>query len=150
MRLSRAHAPHERRDGTCARPIASEHGEITLNQSRSSARFHGRAEEWVTKLPTPLGERFICAFEHGSLAIELYAPRGIDPQMPHDRDEVYVVVRGTGFFVNGPERHAFGPGDLLFVPAGVLHRFEDFTDDLAVWVVFYGPEGGEATQADRV
>jgi hypothetical protein len=24
-----------------------------------------------------------------------------------------------------------------------LHRFEDFTDDLAVWVVFFGPLGGE-------
>jgi quercetin dioxygenase-like cupin family protein len=32
----------------------------------------------------------------------------------------------------------FGPGDLLWVPAGVVHRFKDFTDDLAVWVVFFG------------
>ena len=36
------------------------------------------------------------------------------------------------------------PGDLLFVPAGTVHRFEGFTDDLAVWVFFYGPEGGES------
>jgi len=35
------------------------------------------------------------------------------------------------------------PGDLLFVPAGIVHRFEDFTDDFATWVMFYGPEGGE-------
>jgi mannose-6-phosphate isomerase-like protein (cupin superfamily) len=56
---------------------------------------------------------------------------------------VYVVVRGSGEFVNGDVRHRFGPGDLLFVPAHVTHRFENFTDDLAVWVVFYGPEGGE-------
>jgi mannose-6-phosphate isomerase-like protein (cupin superfamily) len=56
---------------------------------------------------------------------------------------VYVVVRGEGEFVNGPIRHRFGPGDILFVPAGVEHRFEGFTDDLAVWVVFYGPDGGE-------
>ena len=34
-------------------------------------------------------------------------------------------------------------GEALFVPAGVEHRFEDFTDDFAAWVVFYGPEGGE-------
>jgi hypothetical protein len=32
---------------------------------------------------------------------------------------------------------------MLFVPAGVVHRFEDFSDDLAIWVMFYGPEGGE-------
>ena len=54
------------------------------------------------------------------------------------------MVSGRGEFVNGSERHAFAPGDVMFVPAGVEHRFEQFTDDLAVWVVFYGPEGGYA------
>jgi hypothetical protein len=29
------------------------------------------------------------------------------------------------------------------VPAGTVHRFEDFSDDLTVWVIFYGPQGGE-------
>jgi mannose-6-phosphate isomerase-like protein (cupin superfamily) len=100
--------------------------------------------ELQRQLPGPAGERFAVAFERGSLSIELYAPRGSDPQQPHTRDEVYVVVAGRGEFVNGSERHAFAPGDLLFVPAGVEHRFEQFTDDLAVWVVFYGPEGGDA------
>jgi mannose-6-phosphate isomerase-like protein (cupin superfamily) len=90
----------------------------------------------------------VVAFEHESLSVELYAPRGIDPQTPHTRDEVYVVVDGAGFFVNGPERRRFGPGDLLFVLAGVEHRFEEFTDDLTVWVVFYGREGGESARAD--
>jgi hypothetical protein len=33
---------------------------------------------------------------------------------------------------------------VLFAAAGVAHRFENFTDDFAVWVFFYGPEGGEA------
>ena len=63
---------------------------------------------------------------------------------PHTRDEVYVVMRGTGQFQNGNTRVEFGPGDVLFVPAGRDHRFERFTDDLALWVLFYGPEGGEA------
>jgi mannose-6-phosphate isomerase-like protein (cupin superfamily) len=53
---------------------------------------------------------------------------------------LYVVVEGRGEFVNGDAREAFGPGDLLFVPAGVVHRFENFTDDLTAWVIFYGPE----------
>jgi hypothetical protein len=47
-------------------------------------------------------------------------------------------------FRHGSLREPFGPGDFLFAPAGVSHRFEDFTRDLVVWVLFYGPEGGEA------
>jgi mannose-6-phosphate isomerase-like protein (cupin superfamily) len=95
-------------------------------------------------LPGPGGERFAKVLVHGSMEVEVYAPRGTDPQTPHTRDELYVVVSGSGELVNGPERHEFGRGDVLFVPASVEHRFEDFTDDLVVWVVFYGPEGGEA------
>jgi mannose-6-phosphate isomerase-like protein (cupin superfamily) len=52
-------------------------------------------------------------------------------------------VTGQGQFRNGAERHPFGPGDVLFVPAQVEHRFEEFSDDFAAWVFFYGPEGGE-------
>lgn len=99
-------------------------------------------------LPPPPGSISSLAFEHCSLALRLYAPRGRDPQKPHTRDELYVVVRGHGMFVNGPDRHAFVAGDALFVPAGATHRFEDFSDDLLVWVVFYGPEGGETARSD--
>ncbi len=99
------------------------------------------AEELIRRLG---GDRFIKVLEHGSMEVELYAPRGMDAQTPHSRDELYVVVSRTGEFANGPERHPFGSGDVLSVPAAVEHRFEDFTDDLAVWVVFHGPEGGEA------
>ncbi len=105
--------------------------------------------EGMERLPGPGGVRFEKVLEHGSLVVEIYAPRGTDPQTPHTRDEVYVVVQGTGEFVNGPDRRSFGPGDVLFVPAGVEHRFERFTDDLVVWVIFYGPEGGEAALAGR-
>ncbi len=86
---------------------------------------------------------FLSLFEHGSLVVEIYKPDKIDHQTPHTRDEVYVIVSGTGWFVNGETRHPFEPGQLLFVPAGVVHRFEDFTDDFSTWVLFYGPEGGE-------
>jgi mannose-6-phosphate isomerase-like protein (cupin superfamily) len=99
--------------------------------------------EGLERLPGPQGERFAELFIHGTLSIEIYAPRGRDPQTPHTRDEVYVVVQGSGRFHNDGDRHPFGAGDILFVPAGVEHRFEDFTDDLVVWVIFYGPEGGE-------
>ena len=98
----------------------------------------------IAQLPGSKGERFVELFRHGSLSVELYAPRGVDQQAPHTRDEVYAVIEGSGWFRNGSDRHRFGPGDVLFVPAGVVHRFEEFSDDMMVWVFFYGPEGGEA------
>ena len=107
------------------------------------AKYHLTVSQGLARLPSPQGERFLELFQHGTLAVELYAPRGDDPQTPHTRDEVYVVAEGSGYFRNGSDRHRFGPGDVLFVPAHVQHRFEEFSDDLAVWVFFYGPEGGE-------
>jgi len=100
--------------------------------------------EGFDRLPDSAGQRFVKLFEHGTLEVEIYAPRDTDPQQPHRRDEVYVVASGTGSFFCDGERAPFGPGDFLFVPAGVEHRFENFTDDLVVWVIFYGPDGGEA------
>ena len=87
---------------------------------------------------------FLKLFEHGSLEVEIYKPVKEDHQTPHARDEVYVVISGSGEFINGGSRVPFSPGNVLFVPAGVEHRFVDFTDDFATWVFFYGPVGGEA------
>jgi mannose-6-phosphate isomerase-like protein (cupin superfamily) len=100
--------------------------------------------EALSRVPSHDGKRFAGVLAHGSLEVEIYAPKGSDPQQPHTRDELYVVVSGRGQFVNGSRRDPFGPGDVLFVPAGTVHRFEEFTDDLVTWVVFWGPEGGEA------
>ena len=95
------------------------------------------------RLPGPGGAAFAELLAHGTLSVEVYAPRGEDKQTPHTRDEVYVVISGRGEFVYGERRAPFGPGDLIFVPAHLPHRFEHFTVDFATWVAFYGPEGGE-------
>ena len=85
-------------------------------------------------------DRFI---QHGTMHVGLYQPKSEDGQKPHQQDEVYIIMQGTGTFRNGKEKKPFQPGDVLFVPAGVEHRFEDFSEDFLTWVVFYGPEGGE-------
>lgn len=105
--------------------------------------FHIPLKNALDKIPDAQGNLFASVLRHGSLEVEVYAPKGVDHQQPHTRDEVYVVMKGQGMFVNGEDRHAFAPGDVLFVPAGVIHRFEDFSEDFVVWVFFYGPEGGE-------
>ncbi len=107
---------------------------------------HMAASAALAKLPRAGGKRYEVLFRHGSLQMEIYAPRLRDTQKPHDRDEVYVVLRGTGTFVIGGQRFAFRAGDVLFAAAGEVHRFEDFTKEFATWVFFYGPEGGERPQ----
>lgn len=99
------------------------------------------SEKW------PDGKRFVTVLAHGTMSVELYAPVGADPQGLHSQDELYFIVAGRGEIVIADERHAFGPGDVFFVAAGVAHRFESFTDDFATWAVFWGPPGGEADPA---
>ena len=114
--------------------MSSTHAQVNSVFSLAQAR----------RAPLPPSRRSAEIFSHGTLEVRLYAPRGIDPQTPHDRDEVYVVAHGRGQFLVEGVRTPFGPGDLLFAPAHAEHRFEDFSDDLEVWVLFYGPVGGEA------
>lgn len=112
--------------------------------SASAAIVHVGLAEALKKGPPPPGNLAVPVFSHGSLIVELYTPIGKDPQKPHTRDEVYFVVRGSGFFFDGTKRHPVSAGSFIFVAAGQVHHFEDFAADFAVWVAFYGPEGGEA------
>lgn len=120
---------------------------------RANPIQHVSLAQALTQGPPPPGNLAVPIFAHGSLIVELYAPQGHelyapqghDPQKPHTRDEIYFVARGGGQFFDGAKRYAVESGSFLFVPAGQPHRFEDFSDDFAVWVAFYGPEGGEAT-----
>lgn len=88
--------------------------------------------------------------QHGTMELGFYKPEGSDPQETHDRDEIYIIQSGTGFFVHGENREPFELGEALFVPAGDVHRFEDFSDDFAAWVIFYGPAGGEQAGARMI
>ena len=94
--------------------------------------------------PPQAGKISVPVFSHGSLEVEYYAPQEFDTQQPHSRDEVYVVAQGDGVFHDGETRESVTAGSMIFVPAGREHRFEDFSADFGVWVVFYGPEGGES------
>lgn len=88
---------------------------------------------------------FTVLMKHGNMTIEYFAPQEIDTQTPHKQDEIYVIISGhSGFFRSG-ERINCKRGDIIFVPAGTEHYFENFSDDFATWVIFYGPEGGEAS-----
>ena len=87
--------------------------------------------------------RFYYGLRHGTMKLGLYAPRKRDTQGPHRQDELYIVIRGSGYFVKGTERRPCAAQDVIFVEAGTHHHFEEFSEDFATWVIFWGAEGGE-------
>ena len=106
--------------------------------------WHFRIGDITAQLPDADGAmRFAYALRHGTMKVGLFAPRGPDDQSPHRQDELYVIAAGSGRFDKAGDFRAFGPGDVLFVEAGAVHRFVDCSDDFAAWVIFWGPDGGE-------
>jgi mannose-6-phosphate isomerase-like protein (cupin superfamily) len=63
---------------------------------------------------------------------------GSDPQKPHKEDEMYYVVRGRARMRVDAEDQAVGEGSVIFVAAGVQHRFHDIAEELVV-LVFFAP-----------
>ena len=58
-----------------------------------------------------------------------------DRQQPHDDDEIYIVLEGSGVLdVNG-QKVELREGRALFVPAGAEHRFSGY-EHLSLLVIF--------------
>lgn len=98
------------------------------------ARREAGGRPWVELLSVP------------DLSFGLYvlAAGATDGQQPHTEDEVYVVLAGRSRFTALDETRDCGPGDVIFVPALVPHRFHDIAEELRVVVVF-GPAEGSLT-----
>jgi len=109
-----------------------------------------RLAQVQVSIPGPAGERSTLVLKHGTCDVKLARPAPPNEQAPHTQDEIYVVVAGRGVLLHDGQRERFETGDLLFVAAGVGHRFEDFSADFAVWRVFYGVEGGELAAAAAI
>lgn len=82
------------------------------------------------------GKEFISLLDVNNLSVEIYKPHLVDKQKPHDRDEFYVIILGSGIFELDGQTTPFQQGDFLFVPAFVVHRFVEFSADFITWVFF--------------
>lgn len=80
------------------------------------------------------------------LSAGLYVLRAgeVDPQQPHLEDEIYIAMRGRARFTAGDEVREVHEGDVIYVAAGVPHRFHDITAELELIVVFAPPETAPA------
>lgn len=108
---------------TSARPTWSTHAIESLQQERAAS---GRAYLEFVRVP--------------SMNIGLYelSAGADDPQQPHDEDEIYHVISGRARFSIDGEDLPVEPGTVLYVAAGVEHRFHSITEDLSLLVVFSG------------
>jgi quercetin dioxygenase-like cupin family protein len=111
-----------------------------VSDRSATPRFaHASLADAFAAKPAP-GAKAASIGQFGDAEVEFYAPRGIDDQQPHTRDELYIIARGSGIFTVENQVQRFVPGDVLFVTAGVAHCFSEFSDDFGTWVIFYGRE----------
>ncbi|GAA0351785.1 cupin domain-containing protein [Streptomyces olivoreticuli] len=77
-----------------------------------------------------------------NMSVGLYAldAGDTDPQTPHAQDEVYMVMSGRAAITVGDGTTEVARGSVVYVPAGVPHRFHHISEDLRVLVVFSPPE----------
>ena len=80
-----------------------------------------------------------------SVGLAIWKAGATDKQRPHKEDEVYYVISGRGHIRVGEEDRPVRPGSLVFVAAGVEHRFHDIEEDLRV-LVFWAPPHETARQ----
>jgi mannose-6-phosphate isomerase-like protein (cupin superfamily) len=73
-----------------------------------------------------------------SAGLYVLAAGATDRQSPHREDEMYYVIRGRARFRAGDEDREVQAGSVLFVAAGVEHRFYDISEELAA-LVFFAP-----------
>jgi len=106
-------------------------------------KFYASIEDAIRQLEEEEQNRFTVLMKHGTMSLEYYSPKKVDPQTPHKQDEIYIIASGEGLFFRDGETIRCKTGDVLFVPAKMEHRFENFSNDFATWVIFYGNEGGE-------
>jgi mannose-6-phosphate isomerase-like protein (cupin superfamily) len=106
--------------------------------------YHLTIQEAAAQLAKEKDAVFTVLMQHGTMQVEYFAPEGVDLQTPHKQDEIYIIATGESRFYRAGEWMECRKGDVLFVPAGMEHRFADFSDDFSTWVIFYGLEGGES------
>ncbi|MBK7636402.1 MAG: DinB family protein [Saprospiraceae bacterium] len=95
-------------------------------------------QDAIDSLKASDDNKFVSLLHFSDLEIEYYKPIKMDYQKPHLKDEVYVIASGYGSFFTQHQTVTVKAGDVLFVNAGEDHRFFDFSEDFATWVIFYG------------
>ncbi len=74
------------------------------------------------------------------LSVGLYVipAGGVDPQSPHNEDEVYFVLSGRGVLAICEQEFVAEAGSIFYVARHNPHRFHSISEELRV-LVFFAP-----------
>lgn len=88
--------------------------------------------------PSSQDERFDPLLRCRNLVIErIVSPAGIAPATyEQPQDEWVVLLRGSATLCVAGARHQLGPGDYLFLPAGVPHTVEAIAEE-CLWLAVH-------------
>ena len=81
----------------------------------------------------------VAAMSAGVYVLPAGAP---DPQKPHSEDEIYYIVSGKAKMRIGAQERSVCEGSVIYVEAGLEHRFFDIEEELMVLVIFAPAESG--------
>ena len=109
---------------------------MTFSPPRTQVKFCALAE--VDGSQSDKAYREILRVPSMSAGLYILHAGAVDEQRPHHEDEMYYVVRGRGKFVAGGSHRDVCAGSVIFVAAGVEHRFYDISEELAA-LVFFAP-----------
>jgi quercetin dioxygenase-like cupin family protein len=114
-----------------------------MDEARADLRQAGFTWSGLLERHRGVAGPYLEFLRSGSLSAGLHVlPAGADDeQQPHCEDEVYVVAAGGSLFTAGSDTREVRAGDVLYVAAGVPHRFHDISEELRLIVVFAPPEG---------
>lgn len=87
------------------------------------------------------------ASERLSVGYSIWPPGVQDRQQPHPEDEVYHVISGRAVIRVDGEDRPVGPGSVVYVAAGVEHRFHSIEEEMRV-LVFWAPPRRREAPAD--
>ncbi len=91
-------------------------------------------ESWLEFLKVPSLSMGVYRVAAGANDQETHAP--------HDRDEVYLAIKGRGKLTVDGEAVDVAQDSIVFVKAGVDHFFHDVSEDLSLLVFFSTPQSG--------
>ena len=80
-----------------------------------------------------------------SMGLYVLPAGGTDPQQPHTEDEVYYIESGRGQIRVDDEDRIVQPGSVVYVAAGVEHRFHSIEEELRILVFFAPAEYSQAS-----